>query len=208
WSNTRFKKSCLASLIAVLLSPSVNALESLSDDHLSNTTGEGVALVLDDFKMVFQAPKDISAGSSYTRNIENPGQADTGFIRIIPTGENYQQLADLSYSNTYLPAYNAQYQTSFTNVYGSSKNTEFNRIQSSERTTAYTEVNTAKRTEYNNYEKTFVAGTVAQERYDYYYNTFGSGGWLNSANSRTKATNDVNNVSVYVNQITTKVDTK
>ena len=100
WNNTRFKKSCLASLIAVLLSPSVNALESLSDDHLSETTGEGVALVLDDFKMVFQAPKDISAGSSYARNIENPGQADTGFIRIIPTGENYQQLLKTAVVNT------------------------------------------------------------------------------------------------------------
>ncbi|TCB50455.1 hypothetical protein E0H80_09195 [Acinetobacter sp. ANC 4779] len=208
WNNPRFKKSCLAGVIAVLLSPSVYALESLSDEHLSETTGEGVALVLDDFKMVFQGPKDISNGSSYARGLTNPGEADTGFIRIIPTGENYQQLADRAYANVYQPAYNAQYQTSYTSVYSPSKTTEFNRIQSTERTTAYNEVNTAKRTLYTNDEKEFKAGTVAQERYDYYYNTVGSGGWLNAANSRTKATNDVNNVATYVNQITAKVTNK
>ncbi|TCB54865.1 hypothetical protein [Acinetobacter terrestris] len=215
WNNTRFKKSCLASLIAVLLSPSVYALESLSDDHLSETTGEGVALVLDDFKMVFQAPKDISAGSSYTRNIENPGQADTGFIRIIPTGENYQQLSNAAWTAAYQPAYNAQYQTSFTNVYSSSKNTEFNRIQSTERTAAYNEIQPQKVTSYTAYEKTFVAETVAQERYTYYMNNkynginylFWSAERKQNA-ARDDATNDVNNVPLYVNQITTKVDTK
>ncbi|NNH26469.1 hypothetical protein [Acinetobacter terrestris] len=212
WSNTRFKKSCLASLIAVLLSPSVNALESLSDDHLSETTGEGVALVLDDFKMVFQAPKDISAGSSYARNIENPGQADTGFIRIIPTGENYQQLSNAAWTAAYQPAYDAQYQTSYDNVYSGSKITEFNRIQSTERTVAYNELNTAKRTQYTNYEKTFVTGTLAQERYQWHYdNVYNVGlNWFllpaeKKSRSEAAALNDLNTDPTWMSTLATKV---
>ena len=72
--------------------------------------------------MVFQGPKDISAGSSYARRIENPGQADTGFIRIIPTGENYEKLGaeiyhktyDLAYTNAYL---GAQDSTGYATIY-------------------------------------------------------------------------------------------
>lgn len=97
WNNTRFKKSCLASMLAALLSPSVYALESLSDDHLSETTGEGVALALENFKMVFQGPNEISQASSYGKGIADPGQYDTGFIRIIPTGENYELLGQRAY---------------------------------------------------------------------------------------------------------------
>src|SRR5690606_4537570 len=88
----KFRKSYLAMTIGFSLLPSAHAMQELSDSSLSDTTGEGVALVLDDFKMVFQGPKDLSSGSSYARGIENPGQADTGFIRIIPTGENYEKL--------------------------------------------------------------------------------------------------------------------
>ncbi|NNH35908.1 hypothetical protein HLH12_10185 [Acinetobacter sp. NIPH 2377] len=145
WNNTRFKKSCLASLIAVLLSPSVNALESLSDDHLSNTTGEGVALVLDDFKMVFQAPKDISAGSSYTRNIENPGQADTGFIRIIPTGENYQQLSGRAYDKVYNQVYANTYLNGISannNLYDNTYTTKLNKYKTDNYASTYASFNT------------------------------------------------------------------
>ncbi|TCH62430.1 hypothetical protein [Acinetobacter sp. ANC 4862] len=128
WNNARFKKSCLASLIAVLLSPSIYALESLSDEHLSETTGEGIGLSLENFKMVFQAPSDrstalnnnatgyydTSTGSSYSRGIVNPGQNDTGLIRIIPTGENYQQLYDTAFEKNYSAAYNSTYQNTVT----------------------------------------------------------------------------------------------
>ncbi len=92
WNNTRFKKSCLASMLAALLSPSVYALESLSDDHLSDTTGEGIALLPENFKMVFQGPNDLSTASSYNNNAiaaADKPKYDTGFIRIIPVGENY-----------------------------------------------------------------------------------------------------------------------
>ncbi|MEN8428488.1 hypothetical protein ABFO77_03005 [Acinetobacter towneri] len=101
-----FRKHCLATAIGLLLANPSYALQALSDDSLSNTTGEGVALVLDDFKMVFQQPNDLSTGSSYARGLENPSQYDTGFIRIIPTGENYVQLAESAYHTVYNNTYN------------------------------------------------------------------------------------------------------
>ena len=87
-----FRKSCLAALVGMLLSSPAYALQNLSDEHLANTTGEGIALLPENFKMVFQRPNDVSAASSYTRNLDNPEQYDTGFIRIIPVGENYDNL--------------------------------------------------------------------------------------------------------------------
>lgn len=201
------------SMITACMTPTF-AMQPLSDDSLSSTTGEGVALILDDFKMVFQGPYDLSTGSSYARGVTDPSRNDTGFIRLIPTGENYQQMSDRAFDQVYQPAYNAQYSTSYTATYTTSKTAEFNRIQASERTTAYTEVN-AKRTEYINYEKTFVAGTVAQERYDYwfaYHGAFGGGTYYveerRKREATTKATNDVNNVATYVTQINNKVTNK
>ncbi len=101
-----FPKHCLAIAVGMFLANPSYALQALSDDSLSNTTGEGVALVLDDFKMVFQQPNDLSTGSSYTRGLDNPSQYDTGFIRIIPTGENYVQLAESAYHTVYNNTYN------------------------------------------------------------------------------------------------------
>lgn len=101
-----FPKHCLAIAVGMYLANPSYALQVLSDDSLSNTTGEGVALVLDDFKMVFQQPNDLSTGSSYTRGLDNPSQYDTGFIRIIPTGENYAQLAESAYHTVYNNTYN------------------------------------------------------------------------------------------------------
>ena len=98
-----FCKHCLATAIGFFLANPSYALQALSDDSLSNTTGEGVALVLDDFKMVFQQPNDLSTGSSYARGLENPSQYDTGFIRIIPTGENYQYIQNKQFEEKYLP---------------------------------------------------------------------------------------------------------
>lgn len=59
--------------------------------------------------MVFQASNDASSGSSYARGIANPGQADTGFIRIIPTGENYAQLGERAYNKVYDRVYASSY---------------------------------------------------------------------------------------------------
>ncbi|WP_180076281.1 hypothetical protein [Acinetobacter sp. YH12106] len=127
----RFRKSYLAMTIGLSLLPSAHAMQELSDSSLSDTTGEGVALVLDDFKMVFQGPKDISAGSSYARRIENPGQADTGFIRIIPTGENYEKLGERIYNKTYDLAYTnaylgAQASTGYATIYKDTYDPIFN----------------------------------------------------------------------------------
>lgn len=105
----QFRKSYLAMMIGLGLLPSAHAMQELTDSSLSDTTGEGVALVLDDFKMVFQAPNDASRGSSYARGIANPGQADTGFIRIIPTGENYAQLGERAYNKVHDRVYASSY---------------------------------------------------------------------------------------------------
>lgn len=105
----QFRKSYLAMMIGLGLLSSAHAMQELTDSSLSDTTGEGVALVLDDFKMVFQAPNDASSGSSYARGIANPGQADTGFIRIIPTGENYAQLGERAYNKVYDRVYASSY---------------------------------------------------------------------------------------------------
>ena len=214
-THTIFKKSCLATMVAMLSMPSAYALQQLSDDSLSESTGEGVALVLDNFKMVFQGANDTSTPSSYAQGLTDPSKYDTGFIRIIPTGENYQQLSDLAYSNVYQPAYDAQYQTSYNATYSSSKTAEFNRIQASERATAYNELNAQKRTEYTNYEKTFVAGTLAQERYQWHYDNVYNVGWNwfllpdeKRSRSQAAALNDLNNVSQWQTALENKVTTK
>src|SRR5690606_2403275 len=129
----KFRKNYLAMTIGLILLPSAHAMQELSDSSLSDTTGEGVALVLDDFKMVFQGPKDISAGSSYARGIENPGQADTGFIRIIPTGENYEKLGERIYNKTYDLAYTnaylgAQASTGYATIYKTTYDSIFTQI--------------------------------------------------------------------------------
>ena len=93
WKTTGFCMSCLAAMAGLCLTQTGYALESLSDDRLAETTGEGIALLPENFKMVFQGPNDQSAASSYNRsNITDAAKYDTGFIRIIPTGENYEQL--------------------------------------------------------------------------------------------------------------------
>jgi len=96
--KTRLARSCLASMIALCSAASVHALETLSDQSLSDTTGEGIALLPENFKMVFQGAKDISSSSTYgaatdAASLLAASKNDTGFIRIIPTGENYSGLA-------------------------------------------------------------------------------------------------------------------
>ena len=135
----KFRKSYLAMTIGFSLLPSAHAMQELSDSSLSDTTGEGVALVLDDFKMVFQGPKDLSAGSSYARGIVDPGQADTGFIRIIPTGENYEQLGERTYNKVYKSSYDNNvlqgkidkgYNTLYTSTYSSIYDTNYTSLYS------------------------------------------------------------------------------
>ncbi|MGC3819210.1 hypothetical protein [Acinetobacter sp. G11] len=179
WNNARFKKSCLASMLAALLSPSVYALESLSDDHLSETTGEGVALALENFKMVFQGPNEISQASSYGKGIIDAGQYDTGFIRIIPTGENYELLGQRAYTKIYNQAYTDAYLSGKAANYNGVYETTYQTSYDSYRTTNYTAVKTDVATNYTaeyrgNVVQSYIDSPLMkqyyQQRYDDYYN--------------------------------------
>ena len=66
------KKSCLASLVGLMIAQSTFALESLSDEYLAATTGEGLALLPENFKMVFQWANDLSTGF------------EMAFIEVVP----------------------------------------------------------------------------------------------------------------------------
>lgn len=134
---TQFRKRYLAIAIGFCTLPSAYAMQSLSDDALSDATGEGVAIILDDFKMVMQKPNDLSQASSYNRtltgsNMPAPEQLDTGFIRIIPTGENYnlyydrvhQGIVDKEYPGFYNNFYTRDYSTLYNQYY----NLKYNEI--------------------------------------------------------------------------------
>ncbi|MFW2148871.1 hypothetical protein ACK2M2_12175 [Acinetobacter sp. TY1] len=77
-----FKKTVLASFIGLCLSQSCFALETLSDESLSDTTGEGIALLPTDAYMVF---REAGANESAT-NVLTDRTKDTGYIHYIPVG--------------------------------------------------------------------------------------------------------------------------
>ena len=188
----KFRKNYLAMTIGLILLPSAHAMQELSDSSLSDTTGEGVALVLDDFKMVFQGPKDISASSSYARGIENPGQADTGFIRIIPTGENYEKLGerlyDKVYSNTYHNAYLAERARIYNHVYGDTYASSRDAYITDNRTRVASEITAEYAASYRGslvqqYLDSPIMKQYYDQRYADYYN--GSSAGLNFVNDGT-----------------------
>ena len=173
-----FRKRCLATAIGLFLANPSYALQALSDDSLSNTTGEGVALVLDDFKMVFQQPNDLSTGSSYTRGLENPSQYDTGFIRIIPTGENYQNISEHTYKKVYNQVYDAEYLagvSTTSTLYQSTYTTTFNNYKtqnySSTKTAVSSEISVGVRQSLvAEYFESDRMKQYYQQRYNEYYN--------------------------------------
>ena len=176
----KFRKNYLAMTIGLILLPSAHAMQELSDSSLSDTTGEGVALVLDDFKMVFQGPKDISAGSSYARGIENPGQADTGFIRIIPTGENYEKLGerlyDKVYSNAYNNAYLAERARIYNHVYGDTYTSSRDTYITDNRTRIASEIATEYTTAYRTKKVQDILETpIMKQYYDQRYEDYWDG---------------------------------
>lgn len=210
-----FRKHCLATAIGFFLANPSYALQALSDDSLSNTTGEGVALVLDDFKMVFQQPNDLSTGSSYTRGLENPSQYDTGFIRIIPTGENYQYIQNKQFEEKYKIAYTNQYDNSHKAVYKTSETAEYNRVYQGEFDKAFAAKKVENEKTYREYEYSDQAGTLYKQRYDYWYNEVYNVGanWFLLPNekrkrSRDAALNDLNNVDQWKNELTSRVNAK
>ena len=70
WHTTILRKTLLASMIGLCCSYSF-ALEALSDQVLSNSTGEGIAILPENFKMVFQTAEDgLTAAQNQTRTCE------------------------------------------------------------------------------------------------------------------------------------------
>lgn len=76
-----FKRTVLATLIGLCLSKYAFALEEISDDALSQTTGEGVAILPTDFSFVLRGDKTGNETSSLVDR-----RKDTGYIHYIPVG--------------------------------------------------------------------------------------------------------------------------
>ena len=79
--TVKFHKTVLASFIGFFLSQSCFALEAMSDEKLSDTTGEGIALLPQDTYMVFRGA---GANESATQLLDRT--KDTGFVNYIPVG--------------------------------------------------------------------------------------------------------------------------
>ncbi|EHU1902678.1 TPA: hypothetical protein ACIFB9_001365 [Acinetobacter baumannii] len=90
--TVRFQKTVLASLIGLFLSQSSFALEELSDAGLSETTGEGIAILPQNAFMVFRG-----AGPNESVNqIITDRSKDTGYINYVPVGPLSVAAADTS----------------------------------------------------------------------------------------------------------------
>ena len=75
-----FKRTVLATLISLCLSRYALALEEISDDALSQATGEGIAILPTDYSFVFRGDKTGNETSLTDRS------KDTGYIHLIPVG--------------------------------------------------------------------------------------------------------------------------
>ncbi|RZG77103.1 hypothetical protein [Acinetobacter sp. WCHAc060025] len=73
--TVNFKRTLLATLIGLSVSQYCFALEELSDDTLSDSTGEGIALLPENFSMRFNGVDEAGVGA-----------AGGGSIRLIPVG--------------------------------------------------------------------------------------------------------------------------
>ncbi|MDC5182733.1 hypothetical protein OHW37_08775 [Acinetobacter baumannii] len=94
--TVRFQKTVLASLIGLFISQSSFALEELSDAGLSETTGEGIAILPQNTYMVFRG-----AGANETTNqILTDRTKDTGYINYVPVGPLSMTAADTNKNGT------------------------------------------------------------------------------------------------------------
>lgn len=82
--TTILRKTMLTSMLSLCCTYSF-ALEALSDQALSNSTGEGIAILPENFKMVFQTAEDGLTAAQNQSRLGNRNY-DTGFIRFIPVG--------------------------------------------------------------------------------------------------------------------------
>lgn len=175
-----FRQSCLAAAVSMSAVPSVYALEHLSDETLSATTGEGVALTLENFKMVFQGPNDRSTASSYASGAIDPGKNDTGFIRIIPTGENYEQLGQRAYDKIYKAAYVDAYQkgrvTGYNGVYDSTYTSSKSTYETNNATRVTNETIATYSTEYRGrIVQSYLESPMMKAYYDQRYKDYKDG---------------------------------
>lgn len=76
-----FQKTVLASLIGLLFTQPTFALQEISDAALSDTTGEGIALLPQEAYMIFQGEKSTTTGADLLNR-----SLDTGYINYIPVG--------------------------------------------------------------------------------------------------------------------------
>jgi hypothetical protein len=75
-----FKRTVLATLISLCISRYAFALQEISDDALSQATGEGVAILPTDFSFVLRGDKTGNEISLADRS------KDTGYIHYVPVG--------------------------------------------------------------------------------------------------------------------------
>lgn len=78
-----FKRTVLATLIGLCLSQYAFALQEISDEALSQTTGEGIAILPTNFNFIFRGA---NTGNETTSAILNDRSKDTGYIHYIPVG--------------------------------------------------------------------------------------------------------------------------
>ncbi|RLZ07926.1 hypothetical protein EAH57_11245 [Acinetobacter sp. 2JN-4] len=76
-STVVFKRTVLASLIGLCISQTVFAMQEISDEGLSQTTGEGIALLPENFSFRFNGADNANGGA---------GTYGAGSIRLIPVG--------------------------------------------------------------------------------------------------------------------------
>jgi len=88
--TVRFQKTVLASLIGLCVSQSSFALEEISDAGLSETTGEGIAILPQNTYMVFRG----TGANETSSQILTDRTKDTGYINYVPVGPLSKTAAD------------------------------------------------------------------------------------------------------------------
>ncbi|MBJ9986004.1 hypothetical protein IAE19_11215 [Acinetobacter sp. S40] len=84
--TVNLKKTVLASVIGLCLSQSCFALQEISDENLSQTTGEGIALLPTDFSFQLNGATSTTSTSISKTDISDNSNPGTGYLHIVPVG--------------------------------------------------------------------------------------------------------------------------